>query len=155
MRINPVSVNDSNDLILALARQQWRLLLVSFVSAVFVALTEGLTLGVLFLAVEALASPTAALDIPIPFAANIASYLSAEAVIIFLMFLAVILQGIQSLMRYFNKVSIGYFSSLCKSEIYSLMHSLVLSFSFPCASKFKIGELTNYSGVAPGAVQCK
>ena len=146
-------VTSCRDLILGLASQQWKLLLVSFTSAVFVALSEGLTLGILFLAVEALTSPSIISTLPAPLLTLLGATTSPTILVVVLMLLAVFAQLVQSVMRYINKVSIGYFSSLCKAKIYNLIHTIVLSFSFPCASRFKIGELTTYEGVAPAAVQ--
>ena len=69
---------------------------------------------------------------------------------------AVLAQGLQSLMRYGNKVCVGYFAARCRASITALIHRQVLSFSFPCASHYKVGELTNFCiRLAPAAVQSR
>ena len=66
---------------------------------------------------------------------------------------AVLAQGLQSLMRSGTKVCVGYFAARCRASITALIHRQVLSFSFPCASHYKVGELTSFASTAPVAVQ--
>ena len=57
---------------------------------------------------------------------------------------AVLAQGLQSLMRYGNKVCVGYFAARCRASITALIHRQVLSFSFPCASHGRAVALLLY-----------
>ena len=66
---------------------------------------------------------------------------------------AVLVQGLQSLMRYASKVWVGYFAARCRANITALIHRQVLSLSYPCASQYKVGELTVFSSAATSAVQ--
>jgi len=143
------------------ARQQWRLIVLNFISSLVEALSEGATLGVVFLAVEVLSAPPGT---PFDWTSNIlvawwpsfAQWLNAlpsTSLFISLLLVAVVLQAVQSLTRYLNLVSVGYFAARCRSLVTSRIHSQVLSFSFPCASRYKVGDLTDYAGQGPAAIQ--
>ena len=60
-------------------------------------------------------------------------------------FLAVLLQALQSFSRFANKVSVSYFAAECKALVTTRIHSQVLRLSFPCASSCKVGDLTDYA----------
>ena len=45
-----------------------------------------------------------------------------------------LLQGLQSLSRLANNVSVGTFAAECRARGTARIHSQVLRFSFPCAS---------------------
>ena len=143
------------------ARQQWRLIVLNFTSSLVEALSEGATLGVVFLAVEVLSAPPGT---PFDWTPNVlvawwpsfAQWLNAlpsTNLFISLLLVAVLLQAVQSLTRYLNLVSVGYFAARCRSLVTSRIHSQVLSFSFPCASRYKVGDLTDYAGQGPAAIQ--
>lgn len=143
------------------ARQQWRLLAVNLGSSVVEALSEGATLAVVFLAVEVLSAPEGSRfnwsTHPLlglwPAAASWLNSLPATALFISLLTLAVLLQGLQSLSRFANNVSVGYFSAECRARVTALIHSQVLRFSFPCASGYKVGDLTDYASQGPEAIR--
>ena len=143
------------------ARQQWQLLAVNLGSGVVDALCEGATLAVVFLAVEVLSAPAGSSfnlsTQPMlglwPEAASWLNSLPATALFICLLALAVLLQALQSLSRFANKVSIGYFAAECKARVTAQIHSQVLRFSFPCASGYKVGDLTDYASQGPEAIR--
>jgi ATP-binding cassette, subfamily B, bacterial MsbA len=139
-------------------RRQWRLLLVNFGTSLFEAFSEGASLAVVFLAVQVLASSG-----PIDWATN--PLISRSAFLIsllqgiprtplflLLLLLALLLQLLQSASRYLNALSVGYFSARCTRQITAEVHSQILSFSFPCASGYRVGDLTDVAGGGPGAV---
>lgn len=111
------------------------------------AFTEGATLAVVFLAVEVMSAPAGTpfhwASNPIvgrlPAAANWLNGLPATGVFATLLALAVLLQALQSLTRFVSLVSVGYFAARCKALVTARIHSQVLSFSFPCASGYKVG----------------
>jgi ATP-binding cassette subfamily B protein/subfamily B ATP-binding cassette protein MsbA len=142
------------------ARQQWRLLGLNLGSSVLEASTEGATLAVVFLAVEVLSAPAAGFDWasnPLvgwwPPAAAWLNALPATAVFLSLLSLAVLMQALQSLSKYVYQVSVGYFAARCKALVTARIHQQVLSFSFPCASGYKVGDLTNHAGTGPEAIR--
>ncbi len=143
----------ATELISRTARRQWRLILAGALTAVVGALSEGLTLAIIFLVVDVLTAAGGASAVPWPWLATWLAPLPASVLAALLMAAAVLAQGLQSLMRYCNKVCVGYLSARCRASITALIHRQVLSFSFPCASHYKVGELTNFAGNGTAAVQ--
>ena len=47
---------------------------------------------------------------------------------------------------------VGFFAARCTPLVKARIHSQVLSFIFPCASRYKVGNPTNYAGSRPVAV---
>ena len=145
------------------ARQQWRLLAVNAGGSLLQAFSEGATLAVVFLAVEALSAPAAEpfnwASNPIlnrlPGAVALLSALPASGAFALLLVVAVLLQALNSLAQFVSSVSVGYFAARCTAQVKARIHSQVLSFSFPCASGYKVGNLTNYAGSGPQAVQAQ
>lgn len=143
------------------ARQQWRLIVLNLGSSLVEAFTEGATLAVVFLAVEVLSAPAGTpfnwASNPIlsrlPAAANWLNGLPATGVFASLLALAVLLQALQSLTRFLSLVSVGYFAARCRALVTARIHSQVLSFSFPCASGFKVGDLTDYASQGPEGIR--
>lgn len=143
------------------AREQWRLIALNLGSSLVEALTEGLTLAVVFLAVQVLSEPAGA---PFNWSTNplVGRWPEAVAwlnglpsitVFLSLLSLAVLLQALQSLTRFLNQVSLGYFSARCQVLVTALVYSQVLSFSFPCVSGYKVGDLADYTGQGSEAIK--
>ncbi len=143
------------------ARQQWRLIALNLGSSLVEAFSEGGTLAVVFLAVQVLSAPAGA---PFDWATNplvgrwpaaVAwlNGLPATKVFVSLLTLAVLLQVLQSLTRFLNQMSVGYFAARCRSLVTGRIHSQVLGLSFPCASGYKVGDLTDYSSQGPEAIR--
>lgn len=148
-------------LIVATAREQWRLLAVNVGSSLLQAVSEGSILAVVFWAVKGL---SAAPDKPVDWSANtiisrlpgaleLLTALSPISVFLILLAFAVLLQALQSVASFANKLTLGYFSARCTTLVKARIHSQVLNFSFPCASGYKIGDLTHYAASGPAAVQ--
>lgn len=143
------------------ARQQWRLLGLNLGTSLVEAGTEGATIGVVFLAVEILSKQgrkgfdwtTNPLLSRWPELAGWFNTLPATTVFLWLLALALGLQALQSFSRFLNQVSVGYFAARCRALVTARIHSQILSFSFPCASGYKVGDLTNYAGVGPEALR--
>lgn len=143
------------------ARQQWRLIAVNLTSSLIEAFSEGATLGVIFLAVEVLSRSGSqgfdwssnALVAWWPGAAVWLNSLSATSVFITLLAIAVLLQALQSFTRFLGLVSVGYFAARCRALVTARIHSQVLRFSFPCASAYKVGDLTDYAAQGPEAIR--
>ena len=149
-------------LIRSTARQQWKLLVVSLLSSLLEAASEGATFGVIFLAVELLSSthgPSAMawaskpLMGSIPGLPQLMAGLPTTPLFLGLLSLAVLLQALQSLTRYVGLVSVGYFAARCRALITARIHGQILRLSFPCASAYKVGDLTNYAFQGPEAIR--
>ena len=143
------------------ARKQWRLLALNLGSTLLEAFSEGATLGVVFLAVEVLSAPTSA---PFNWESNpllnwspgLASWLNSlpsTGLVLGLLLLALLLQGVQSLTRFLNRVSVGYFAARCRALVTARIHSQVLSLSFACASRYKVGDLADHANQGPEAIR--
>lgn len=150
-------------LIRDVARRQWRLLAVNLGSSLVEALTEGATLGVIFLAVELL---TAAEEGTVSLGNNpllgrlpvLGAWLNALPTVplfLTLLALAVLMQAAYSITRYVNLVSLGYFAARCRAEVTARIHGRILTFSYPLASRYRVGDLKDYCSSGPIAVQTK
>jgi ATP-binding cassette subfamily B protein/subfamily B ATP-binding cassette protein MsbA len=125
------------------------------------AFSDEATLAVEFLAIEVLSTwvvqPYDWAGNPmlgrLPGAVAMLSALPASGAFIMLLAMALLLQALQSLAQFASSVSVGYFSARCVALVKARIHSQVLSFSFPCASRYKVGNLTNYAGSGPLAVR--
>ncbi len=143
------------------ARTQWRLIALNIASGLLQSFSEGVTFGVVFLAVKVLSTPVGTtgslLGPPLnhwfPAAASWLNGLAPTSVFLALLFLALLLQAIQSLTRYVNAVSVGYFAARCKTLVSSRIHRQVLSLSFPCASGYKVGDLADNTKEGPEAIR--
>ena len=156
-----VSEEPAAQLIRQTARQQWRLIALNLGSSLVEALSEGATLGVVFLAVEVLLAPA---DTPFDWSRNpllgwwpaLASWLNglpSQPLFLSLLSVAVALQALQSLTRYLNKVSLGYFAARCQALVTARIHSQVLNLSFSCASGYKVGDLNSHAVSGPTAIR--
>ncbi len=156
-----ISQEPADRLIRKTAREQWRLIVLNLGSSLVQALTEGATLGVVFLAVEVLSasadSPFNWGTIPgigwIPWLPAGLNGLSSTALFLSLMGVALVLQALQSFTKYLNALSVAYFSARCRAVVTALIHTQVLSFSFPLASSYKVGDLTDYASQGPEAIR--
>jgi subfamily B ATP-binding cassette protein MsbA len=142
------------------ARKEWKSIATNMVSGVLVAISEGATIGVIFLAVGLLANPNdstrwqkSSLLSHLPFLQNWLGHASTTTLFVALMSLAVALQAINSLCRYINNISGAYFGSRIMAKITSVIHSQVLKLDFPCASSYRVGELTYYANSGPSAIR--
>jgi len=156
-----LSQEPAAQLIRQTAWQQRRLIALNLGSSLVEAFTEGGTLAVVFLAVKVLSAPDSApLSSPsnpllswAPAAASRLNSLPSTALFLGLLVLAVLLQALQSLTRYLNQVSVGYFAARCRALVTSRIHNQLLSLSFPCASGYKVGDLTDYASQGPEAIR--
>ncbi len=88
-----------------------------------------------------------------PDAASWLNTLPATALFISLLAMAVLLQGLQSLSRLANNVSVGTFAAECRARVTARIHSQVLRLSFPCASAYKLGDLTDDASQGPETIR--
>lgn len=161
LSINLLSQEPAAQLIRQTARQQWRLIALNLGSSLMEAFSEGGTLGLVFLAVEVLSVQQGAPfnwgTIPVlswsPSSVAWLNELPSSVLFLVLLGLALILQAFQSFTKFLNGLSISYFTARCRTLVTSLVYTQVLSFSFPCASNYKIGDLNDYATVGPQAVR--
>jgi ATP-binding cassette subfamily B protein/subfamily B ATP-binding cassette protein MsbA len=131
------------------ARQEWRLLTLNLGSSLVQAVTEGLTLAVIFMAVEALSQQG---DVAYSFRSNpiasrmlglsdVLGSLPREGAFAVLMLIAVLMQALQSLAFFVNTASVGALAARCTARVTAAIHHQVMAFSFPCASSYRVGKL--------------
>ncbi len=143
------------------AVRQWRLIAINFGSGLLQSLSEGATFGVVFLSVKVLSAPDGAqvslLGPPLtnwfPSAETWLHGLPSKGLFLSLLLLALLLQSVQSLARYVNALSLGYFAARCKTLVSARIHRQVLAMSFPCASAFKIGDLADNIKEGPDGIR--
>jgi ATP-binding cassette subfamily B protein/subfamily B ATP-binding cassette protein MsbA len=118
------------------------------------ALAEGASLGVIFMAVQVLSQGSQAV---VGWAANPAlAWLSGltamlqglpvSALFALLLLVAVGLKLLQSVALFLGAVAMGYYNASLNAEITLLIFRQILSFSFPCASRYPVGDLAYYAG---------
>lgn len=142
------------------ARQDGLLIVVNIFCSLLNAAIEGLSFGLVFLAVKVLSKPDGGtLGIAnetvirwLPGLVRSLNHISAFHAFSLLIACAVILKLIQGFVLYLGSVSMGYFANRVSRKLTSLLHSQVLSFSFSCASRYRIGELQYINNSGPSSV---
>lgn len=149
-----LSQEPAAQLIRRTARQQWKLLAFNIGGSLVEAFSEGATLAVLYVSVGLLTEPPAVSGASLGHIASwpLLSQLPPQSTFLLLLALAVLLQTLQSLARYGSAVANGYFAARCRALVTGRIHSQILALSYPCASHYKVGDLTDYAGQGPEAI---
>jgi ATP-binding cassette subfamily B protein/subfamily B ATP-binding cassette protein MsbA len=141
------------------ARKEWKLILLNFLAAIVQAAAEGLTLGVMFLAVEVLQKSGGGLTIgdhqylrAFPQISQAFSQLSVNQAFALLLSLVVILKLLQGGAMALGQISLGYFGNRVSSQFTSRLHSHILNYTYACASRYRIGDLQYVTSSAPAAI---
>jgi subfamily B ATP-binding cassette protein MsbA len=142
------------------AKKDGHLIVLNIVCSLLNAAIEGLTFGVVFLAVKVLSKPDGgtlgiANETVIQWFPEIVRWLnhiSAFQAFSLLIASAVVLKLVQGFVLYLGSVSMGYFANRVSRKLTSLLHSQVLRFSFSCASRYRIGELQYINSSGPSSV---
>ena len=146
-------------LTLKTARKEWRLIVINLSASILEALMEGVTLAVIFLSVEILTKSgniswqTKPFFHFIAWLPQLASQFPVKILFLGLLIVALLLQALQSFCRYINLVTAGLFASRVNCSVTALIHAQILSLSFACASRFRVGDLINTANTAPRAVE--
>ena len=148
-------------LIRATAIKEWKLIALNVSSSVAQAVFEAGALGVVFLTVKALASPSSAhvtIFEQLPFQHFVAlrgltQQISSTTIVLCLLSIAVFFQLLQSLAKYLNQLSTGYFAARCRAFITSQIYRQVFNLTFGCASSYKVGDLIDYVNSAQDAIR--
>jgi len=142
------------------ARKEWRVLSFSMLCNLLQAATEGATLGVVFLAVDLLSKP-AGQTINwgskgflggLPQLTGALSILPRNELFLVLLGLAVLTKLLQSVAMYLGSLAMGYYSARTSSRLMAMIHSLILSLSFSCSSRYRVGDLLYVGSSGPSAV---
>jgi ATP-binding cassette subfamily B protein/subfamily B ATP-binding cassette protein MsbA len=142
------------------ARKEWKVLSLGMLCNLLQAAAEGATLGVVFLAVDLLSKPAGntiewsskGFLGSLPQLAAGLNAMPRNELFLLLLGLAVLLKLLQSLAMYLGSLAMGYYSARTFSRLMAMIHSHILSFSFACASRYRVGDLLYVAGAGPGAV---
>ncbi|MFY8148882.1 MAG: ABC transporter ATP-binding protein [Prochlorococcaceae cyanobacterium] len=141
------------------ARQQWRLLALNLATSLLEAFSEGASLAVVFLAVQVLSSDgafnwaTNPLVSRVPGLVELMGSIPRTSLFLALLAVAVLLQTLQSGARYLNAVSVGYFAARCRALVTARVHSQILQLNYPCASGYRVGDLSDVAAIGPDGVR--
>ena len=142
------------------ALQEWRLIALNLGSSLIEAVSEGATLGIVFLAVRVLSTPSGEFNWGSlkwlswwPALTDQLNAMTPSSLFLSLLGLAVFVQAFQSFAKFLTTLSTTYFSARCRALVTSRIHNQVLSFNYPCASGYKVGDLTENINSAPEAIR--
>lgn len=139
------------------ARKNWWLIGINLVTNLISAVLEGSTLGVIYLAIGYLTgtddpgtdtatnpriAQTLAKILPLP----------PEQMFLVLIFGAVVLQIGLSVSNYINKVSAAYLSAKAQPYVTGKVFERIMTFSYGCVSRYKVGDLVFFANDAALAV---
>jgi ATP-binding cassette subfamily B protein/subfamily B ATP-binding cassette protein MsbA len=132
------------------------LLLLSFSGNLLSAIFEGVTLVVVFLALGTLGGsqlPT----LPTVIVTSLPSLnriwtAENKSLFVLLMGLAVLMQVLRSTMIYLSEVTAGNLAARVQTHMTETVFARIMSLSFAGASRYKVGDLTNYVSIAGGTI---
>ncbi|OLT61226.1 ABC transporter ATP-binding protein [Moorena bouillonii] len=139
------------------ARKNWWLIGINLVTNLVSAVLEGSTLGVIYLAVGYLTgTDDPGTDTPTnpTIAQSLAKILPLppEQMFLVLIFGAVVLQIGLSLSNYLNRVSTAYLSAKAQPYVTGKVFERIMTFSYGCVSRYKVGDLVLFANDAALAV---
>jgi len=142
------------------ARKEWRLIGLNTFCNLLQAAAEGASLGVMFLAVDLLSRPEGSSmnwsSKPIlgslPQMGELLNSLPRNQMFLILLAMAVLVKLGQSLAMYVGSVAVGYYANRTSARLTAMLHSQILGFSFPCASRWRVGDLQYINGMGPSTV---
>lgn len=143
-------------LILETAALQKLLLASNLACTLGLALSEVLTFTVIFKAASLLTASSALPNhqgVGLAAPASLLNSLSRGEQFLLWLLLAIVLQVLTSLARYGNGLSAGWFAARCQGRILPILHRHLLSLSYSCASRFRIGHLASAANRAALTVQ--
>ncbi len=149
------------------AKKNWKLLALNFFTSLAASLSEGATLGIIFLSVSLISAPEnsdwskisvlGSLN-QLPWlqdwlSATLSTRTGRDGIFILLLIAAVALQGLMAVTTYVNSVCTAVMGARMGTEITGNLNDRVLSLSFGCASRYRVGDLLNYVGSGGSTVQ--
>ncbi len=139
----------SRRLILATARGQRAGLALHLLTGLLLALAEGVTLALVFLAIRQLAGgapPSWWARLPLP-------PLPASGVFLALLAAAVAVQGAQSIAQYINQVTLVDLAARCRRQLTHRLQQRILDLSYASVSRYRAGDLIDHLSQGPEAVR--
>lgn len=135
------------------ARKNWLLILLNLATNILSAGLEGITLGVIYLAVNNLTGngqqqPATEQLSWLPFL----KAMPPTQIFVVLIIVALALQTCLSLSNYCNQVSASLLSAKAQPYVTGKVFSRIMSFSYSCVSRYKVGDLVFFANDAALAV---
>lgn len=156
-RINRSLRSPAYQLVIETAQRNWGLIAINLATNLLSVVLEGTTLGLIYLAVahmtvtsDATAEVPPALSIVQDFASAVS--LSPKQVFLALVLGAVLLQITLSLSNYANKVATAYLSAKAQPYVTGKVLERIMTFSYGCVGRYKVGDLVLFSNDAAIAV---
>lgn len=140
-------------IILKIANYNRGVLLLAFNGNLLSAFLEGSTFGIIYLALQVLEKGSLANINQLNWLTSYLENLSQAQLFISLVVIAIIMQFLRSGLSYVGLVSAGYLNARVQAQMKEEVFRRIMSLSFPCASSYKIGDLTQYIGDSSSAVQ--
>lgn len=139
-------------LIITVAKRNWLLLAINLSTNLIGALLEGGTLGVVYVAITVLSNEQNKRYPPMLEQVLSRLSLAPGQIFVSLMGVAIVLQTLLSLSSYANKVSTAYLSARAQPQVTGNIFEQIMSFSFACASGYKVGDLVMFVSEAARTV---
>lgn len=152
------NLGPAEQLILKTARRQWRIVAINLGASVLEAFGEGASLTLVFMAVQVLSSSGKIQWVTNPMVGRfqgLVAWLStvpSTQLVLALLGAAVLVQLLQSALRYLVLLSAGFLSARCRALITAELHAQILRLSYPCASAYRVGDLTDVIVAGPEGV---
>ena len=136
----------SYQLIFQTALKNWLLVALNVVTNLLSIFFEGSTLGIIYIAVALLSEGSEALN-KVPVISGFLINLNVSNQLLFLMLLAtaVFFQTFLAISKYFNNLSIAFLSAEIQPQVIGKVFRQIMSLSFGCASRYKVGDLVYYA----------
>ncbi|NBD32506.1 MAG: hypothetical protein GVY17_05950 [Cyanobacteria bacterium] len=131
-------------IILKIANYNRGLLLVAFNGNLLAAVFEGSTFGVVYVALRVLQEGSLAEMEQLSWLAPYVAEWSQGQLFISLIVLAIVMQFLRSGLSYVGLVSAGYLRARVRAQMIDQVFRQIMSLSFPCASSYKVGDLSQY-----------
>ena len=144
----------STALIVQTARRAWRLIAANVVFSLLQVLGDGGTLWIVFLVIQLMTTGEVHWSTRLPLGLRVwLEALPYWQSLVLLLVTALGLQLLLSLSRYGTTLTSGYFAARCRRRVLDRLHGQIMALSFPCVSRYRIGELSDVIQQAPAGIQ--
>ncbi len=149
------------------AKKNWKLLALNCFTSLAASLSEGATLGIIFLSVSLISAPEnsdwSKISVlgflnQLPWlqdwlSATLSTRTGRDGTFVLLLATAVALQGLMAATSYVNSISSDVIGARMGAEITTKLNDRVTSLSFGCASRYRVGDLLTYVSAGGSTVQ--
>lgn len=108
---------------------------------------EGLSFGIILLALKALSNSADSPAFPVPFLHAWTRSLSAQQTFVFFIVLAIISQILRGALTYIGRIAALFLGTRIQTEAQIKVYQQILRFSFPFVNRYKTGDLLEYAKI--------